>query len=123
MVILALIKLQLETNLSQFELGKEHVKISKTGKVNVIKGHSSHFGSSGEFFSFGAKTNYGIIELSSVAPYDSTKYRSQDKTDLASVNAKIMEDMSYKELQCSIKNICRVMPNLRKYICPTLNVV
>ena len=98
MVVLALTKLQQETNVPQFQWGKDHVRILKTCKFNVIKGNSSHFGSSGEYFSLGDISNYGMVDLSSVAPYVLKMYNSKDKTDRTIVNAKVMEYMSCKEL-------------------------
>ena len=55
---------------------------------------SSHFGSTGEYYSFGNKGNFGMIDDSSVGQYACKIYKSTVSLSKAIINASIMEEMS-----------------------------
>ena len=121
-VILSLCKLHQQHNNTYFSWGKSEAKLLKKSKHNVMKGHSSHFGSTGDYYSFGNRANYGMINNSSVTQYVSKKYTSGKKTLVAKKDAEHIERMGSRDIDCGIKNLCTVIPNLIDYISPTLNV-
>lgn len=40
----------------------------------------------------------------------------------ARIDVEYLENVSSRDLDCGIKNICKVIPNLSNYISPSLNV-
>ena len=87
-----------------------------------MKGHSSPFGSVGNYFSFGNRANYGIVNNSSVTQYVCKKYSAANSTIAAKTDSEYLEAMSSRELDNGITNLCKVIPTLRYYISPTLSV-
>ena len=59
---------------------------------------SSHFGSNGEYYSFGNKGNFGIIDDSFVVQYAFKKYKSTIASSKAIINPSIMEKMIAMEI-------------------------
>ena len=60
---------------------------------------SSHFGSQGEYYSFGNKTNFGMVNDSSLDQYEIKKYRSAMTTRKSIINATVMEHISAMEIE------------------------
>ena len=65
----------------------------KECKTNIIKGNSSHHGSSGNYFSFGNRANYGVINTSSITQYIPKKYRSVNRSITSIHDAELMEKL------------------------------
>ena len=66
MVILFLDRLQRQVNISSNAWGESDCSSLKGCKDNITKGHSSHFGSTGFYYSFENSANYGMLNNSSV---------------------------------------------------------
>ena len=67
--VLFLGRLQRHTGISTYIWGKENTSVVRECKTNIIKGNSSHHGSSGNYFSFGDRANYGLINNSLITQY------------------------------------------------------
>ncbi len=65
-VILFLGRLQRQTGISKYLWGKGKTSVVRDCKSNIIKGNLSHHGSSGNYFSFGNRANYGLMNKSSI---------------------------------------------------------
>ena len=65
-VIMFLGRLQRQTCVSKYLWGKEKNTVVRDCRSNIIKGNSSHHGSSGNYFSFGNRANYGLMNKSSI---------------------------------------------------------
>ena len=82
--------------------GKDKTCIVRQCKRNIIKGNSSHHGSSGNYFSFGNRANYGRINNSSITQYIPKKYSSYTSTKTSMLDAQLMEKIVGRELELSI---------------------
>ena len=58
---------------------KDAINIKRC-KNNIITGHSNHFGSTGQYVSFGNRGNYGLIHNSSVAQFANKELKSKQKS-------------------------------------------
>ena len=83
---------------------------------------SSHFGSTGEYYSFRNKGTFGIVDDLSVGQYYCKKYKSTVSSSKAIINASIMEEMSVMEIELGMDGLNASIPNLMQYIAPMLNV-
>ena len=83
--------MQEHTNKSNSVWGIDEANFLKKCKQNIIKGNSSHFGSTGKYYSFGNRANYALIDNSSVTQYVSKKFKSDVKTKVAQLDAEYME--------------------------------
>ena len=65
-----------------------------------------------------------MIDESTITQYNNKKYKGKKigkvKTSLSQVNELYMESMISKELNHSIKSLCKIFPDLSHYISPTL---
>ena len=68
-LVLFLGRLQRENGVSEYVWRKDEINEVKECKSNIIKGNSSHHGSSGEYYSFGNRANYGVINTFSITRY------------------------------------------------------
>ena len=75
-VILFLGRLQRETGISKYHWRKDKTIVVRKCKTNIIKGNSSHQGSSGNYYSFGNRADYGITNDSSITQYILKNYKS-----------------------------------------------
>ena len=71
----------------------------KSCKNNSISAHSNHFSSTGEYFSFSNRGNYGLINNSSVAQFADKKFKSKNKTKQASKEANDMDLLISNDLK------------------------
>jgi len=121
-VILFLGRLQRQTCVSKYFWGKEKTHVVRDCKSNIIKGNSSHFGSSGKYFSFGNRANYGLIENSSITQYAPKKFGSIKASLTSELDASFMEKIVGRELELGILYLSTIIPNLKLYIAPVLSV-
>ena len=119
-VVLMFCKLRSNKNKAGYTWGSHQANFCKATKDNLIATNSSHFGSKGQYYSFGNRGNYGMIDDSSVALYVSKKYKNDMKHKLATMNADVLEEMAGSELESAMKDMKSVIPNLTDFIAPTL---
>ena len=122
-IVLFMCKLQTDKYTTEYTWGQKEANILKTCKNNIITGHSHHFGSSGNYYSYGNRANYGMINNSSVTQYVSKKYSNKERTLKAATNAAILDDRASEEMKNGIMALTTIIPNLKEYIAPTLNVI
>ena len=78
-LVLLMVKLKSALVKRQYSWGqKDAVKIKKW-KNNIISKHSTHFGSTGNYYSFGNRANYGMIDQSSLTQFVHKKFKSLTK--------------------------------------------
>ena len=65
-------------------------------KENIIKGHSTHHGSSGKYYSFVNKSNFTITDNSSISQYVTKPSTNSEKRRKDIENSNILEDMCAK---------------------------
>ena len=121
-VMMFLGRLQRQTDISKYLWGKEKTGVVRYCKSNIIKGNSSHHGSSGNYFSFGNRANYGLLNRSSVTQYVPKKYRSNKASKASQLDAEFMEKIVGRELELGILYLSTIIPNLKLYIAPVLSV-
>ena len=122
MVILLYCKMQNNVSGRGYRWGPHQAKFCKLTKENVISKDANHHGSEGEYYSFGNKANYGMIDQSSLALYTYKKYKNSISNELSELNANIIEVMAACELKLAIEDMIKVVPSLDKLIAPLLNV-
>ena len=115
-------RLQRQTGISKYVWGGDKLNIVKECKTNVIKGNSSHHGSSGNYFSFGNRANYGKINNSSITQYVPKKYMSVNQSIISMHDAELMEKIVGRELELSIMYLSKLIPKLNLYIAPVISV-
>ena len=90
-VVLCMAKLEREKISSQYSWeSKDNINIKKW-KSNIITGHSTHFGSTGNYYLFGSRANYGLIDKSSLRKFVQKKLKKKTKTNIAKLNAQLFE--------------------------------
>ena len=62
-VILSLCKLHQYHKETYYSWSKSEATLLNKSKDNVMKGHSSHFGSTGNYYSFCNRANYGMVKI------------------------------------------------------------
>ena len=80
-LVLCIAKLERESVKSQYLWGPKDASNIKKWKTNIITGHSSHFGSTGNYYSFGNRANYGLIGLSSLTQFVHKKVQEEIKDE------------------------------------------
>ena len=85
-------------------------------KSNIIKGESKHHGSTGNYYSYGNKANYDMVELSSVA-----QYKQKKCIKMARYKGSCIEELSQMEMQCGIKQLSQHIPILPTLISPIIS--
>ena len=122
-LIIFLGRIQRQVQISKYVWGKKETNMLKSCKPNIIQGSASHYGSSGKYYSFGARANYGKIDQSTLTRYVAKKFKSPRRSMISQMDAKHMEYMAGKELSQSINYLSKLIPNLHLFISPTLSVV
>ena len=90
-------------------------------KNNLITGSNKHFGSVGKYFSFDSKGSYTMIDDVYVGQYAIKKYKDPLKHEKATLTAIAIEEIIAQELGAEIKDMTRIIPNIRKVIAPVIN--
>ena len=95
----------------------------KYSKNNILKSSKAkHFDSTGEYYSFGNKGNFGMVDNSSVGIYASKSYTKSSSNLKAKSIADEMESSSANEVGYAVKNLSGVVPNLHKLLSPVVDV-
>lgn len=121
-VVLCMIKLERETIKTQYLWGPDDARNIKTCKTNIITAHSTHFGSTGQYYSFGNRANYGMIGKSSITQYVNKKYNKLSSQLKSVCQSNVMEDLLAKDLHNGISGLVSILPNIKQYIAPSLNI-
>ena len=87
----------------------------KRHKNNTVKGKTNHHNSSGLYFSYGNRANFGLINNSSVSQYLNRKTNTGDH-----FNGKLLEELSQEEQRIGISSIARRIPIIRRLISPII---
>ena len=121
-VVLCLMKLEREQIHSQYLWGLNDAVNIKKCKTNIITGHSTHFGSTGKYYSFGNRANYGMIDKSSITQYVLKKYNKLSSMITAEQQSQVMEELLANDLYNGVMSLVSIVPNLKQYIAPSLNI-
>ena len=116
-ILLALIKMDTEYA-GILEWNKDHHIIMHKHKKPLFDSDSKHHGSTGKYYSYGNKGNFGMVGLSSVG-----QYANRDSNHLSYYKGKCIEEISQMEMQCGIANLSRYLPVLPKLISPIIHLM
>ena len=111
-IVLGLVTLNKEYD-GIIEWSSSHRDLMKKHKQSVITSEGKHHGSAGEYYSYGNKANFGMVELSSVAQYAS-RSRGMD----SHLKGICLEELSAMEMQMGINELQKYIPLLPKLISP-----
>ena len=111
-VVLCLAKLEREDITSWYSWGNKDVINVKKWKSNIITGHSSHFGSTGNYYSYGNRANYGLIGKSSLTQFVHKKFKSKSKALQAGMNAGVLGTLCDDDLNKGVLTLVNILPNL-----------
>ena len=64
-----------------------------------------------------------MINISSETQYISKKYSSEKKTGNAARDAASLDEVSSEEIKRGVIGLVSILPNLKDFIAPTLNVI
>ena len=87
-----------------------------------MEGSASHFNSEGLYYSYGNKGSYVMIDNSSVGQYGNRSYDDPVENMMSDNNTDLIEELVSKELEVEIGGVAKIVPSIRKIICPKLNV-
>lgn len=122
-VLLFIVVFDTDINERHFSWTDEHYNKLKYSKNNILaSSKSKHFNSTGQYYSFGNKGNFGMIGTSSVGIYCSKSYKNIKSNEKAKKYAKEMEDIAGNEVKVAVKNIGCIIPNVHKLISPVVDV-
>ena len=108
-ILLALLKFD-SSSKGLMNWDASHAKMMKRHKTSTIQGNSKHFDSKGQYYSYGNKANFGLINLSSISQYSEKKTNMKKK-----VEGICLEELSQHEQHYGIASLSRHIP-----ILPTL---
>ena len=95
--------------------------IIKISKKSVITKASKHSNSTGLYYSYGNKCNFGLIKDSSVSQYIYQIYKSKFQTELSDSNNNSMQHLSADELLTGLIEMSAVLPTVGEIVYPVLN--
>ena len=121
-VVLCICNLEQQGDPNRPVYGTDFYKAIHGCKNNIITSHSNHFGSSGCYYSFGNKGNYMTIDNSTVGQYASKRFATTMRPNEAKYNAELIENQCALELDSSVKDLVRLIPNMRTLIAPILDL-
>ena len=119
-IVLCLCQIRKQTEISQYTWGKREANLLHSSKRNIITGHSTHYGSKGKYYSFGNRANYATVDNSTITQYTTKKYKSIQKSNVAKMDAEYLDKMCCRELQTAVNGISKLIPNISRYIAPTI---
>ena len=122
-VLLMLSKWDRESTKSSYSWDAKDVAKLKQCKSNIITARTSHFGSTGLYFSYGNRGNYGMVNNSSVTQYAHKKFKNQQKSQKSFDTAHTFDLLSAIDLKQGVTSLTSVIPSLKDHIAPTLNVI
>ena len=108
---------------SSYSWDTKDVTMLKRCKNNIITARTSHFGSTGLYFSFGNRGNFGMINNSSVTQYAHKKHRDDLKTHKLSRHANNFDMLSALDMKQGVSSLASLIPTLKEHIAPMLNVI
>ena len=121
-VVLCMVKLEREKIASQYLWGLKDAVNIKKWKNNIITGHSTHYGSSGNYYSFGNRANYGLIDKSSLTQFAHKKFKSETKMNTVKMEAQRFEYLLAEDLKNGVQSLISILPKVQDYISPALNI-
>ena len=95
----------------------------KKCKPNIMNGNlkNKHFGSSGSYFAFSNKGFYGMKDnVSSISQYAIKKSKNIKVQEVIKLTSEKMEQIASSQIKVAIKDLSRLIPNIRKLISPVL---
>ena len=75
----------------------------KQSKTNIIKGSTFHFESEEQYYSYGNKGNYGLVNGSSIGTYGNKKFVKVISSEKSAFSGKLMEELC-QIYACSINH-------------------
>ena len=121
-IILFMGRIETSDVISKYVWGKEEATFLNNCKDNLIKAHSSHFGSIGKYYSFGNRANYGMIGKSSVTQYVNKKFKSEGRNYISKIDSEYIEKIVGRELIYSVECLSKIIKNLKKYMGSAIDV-
>ena len=116
MIMMAVLKVK-QSNTALLWSNKHYDAVRRC-KKNVMTKKNSHHGSNGEYFSFGNKAEYKLVNNSSIGQYV-MKPRINDSTKLGGI---AIEELMNRELMEGIKLLGTIVPSISEYIAPIFKV-
>ena len=120
-VVLLLCKLERGGKKTGWSWGEEHYNVIKKSKPNIIGASMGHFGSEGNYYSYGNKGNFGIVDGSSVGQYVVKSFKKESSKLTAKEGAKVIEEMAARDLGIGIDSLVKLIPKLKSLIAPVIN--
>ena len=99
-----------------------HVSTLKKVKPNINSSKNAHCVSSGYYASFGNKSNYAIVNTSSVAQYANKKSSSVSKQSILDKDALPLDNMISLELDNSLKSFGKYLRHINNLLSPVIDV-
>jgi len=115
-VMLAVMQLDKTINRSGFAWGRGHFNTVNIANNNIMTLSNKHHQSTGHYFSWGNRGNYGMLENSSVGGY------ACKRGDKAKMNSEFIEFMMNTELISSIKKMKKILSILPSVVAPVIRV-
>ena len=122
-VLLMIAKWDRNSIKSSYSWDAKDVAKLRTCKSNIITARTSHFSSTGLYFSFGNRGNFGLIHNSSVTQYVHKKHKNDLTTQKLSIHANTFDMLSALDMKQGVSSLASVIPTLKEHIAPTLNVI
>ena len=97
--------------------GEKHASFIKEIKSNTAVGAFQHNASRGNYYSFGNKGNFALIDDSSVSQYAIKKSNLITKE----LNNAVIEDLAANEMMIGIRSLELVIPSIRLSISPVID--
>ena len=92
-------------------------------KNNILaSSKSKHYDSVGQYYSFGNKCNFGMVNNSSVGMYATKPYLNSDSDIKAKNYAELMEENAAIEVVTAVKGLWGIIPNIHMLISPVVDV-
>ena len=105
------------TNNGVVEWNRHHHEMIKKYKSHIITGSNQHHASSGYYYTYGNKDNYGMLGKSSISSYSTKKCEIQSQLRGACIT-----EMSQMDLELGIKELSKYLPTLPSIISPIVTV-
>ena len=84
-------KLENKRNCTGYTWGAHQANFYNATKTNLIDDKTIHFGSKDEYYAFGNRGNYDLIDYLSISLYVLKKYNNGMRNSLANFNADILQ--------------------------------
>ena len=99
---------------------KQDFVMVKKCKPNIMDSFHHH-GSLGNYYSFGNKANYGMVDTSSVGVYSNKKSKNPIKQQEITKKADAIEVSGIYEIKTSVDLLSKVIPNITYTISPIID--